>query len=88
MSAKHHNARHNRQAKAIRQAAYAWPDTRCWRCHLTIHEAAPHADGKPARWTAGHTGNDDELLPECSTCNYSDGARVGNASRLTTSQPW
>ena len=91
----HHSGRYHAQAKAVRAAANADPTTRCWACGRTLAEHPPHRNGSPARWTAGHV-NDGQvggpLLPEASTCNFSRGARMGNARRrmanLNTSREW
>lgn len=87
--APHHSGSYHRRAAKVRAAAWANPDTRCWRCHLTI--AQIHQDHPRAKWTAGHLVDgqiDGTLLPECSPCNYSHGARTGNAKRKHTSQRW
>lgn len=79
------------RARAIRMAAYADPRTRCWRCNLTLSECKPHRNGKPARWTAGHLRDSDPtspLLPECSPCNKSAGARYGNRLRGARRAAW
>lgn len=71
-------------SRRVREAAYADPTTRCWRCGATLAMHAPHRNGKPARWTAGHLRDSDPmspLLPEASTCNKSAGATYGNRLR-------
>ena len=78
-----HSGTYPARAKALREAAYADPTTRCWRCKRMIHEIR-HRNGKPAHWTAGHLIDSDPtspLLPECSPCNKSAGARYGNRLR-------
>jgi hypothetical protein len=81
VKAPHHRGTHQIRARRLTAYAYANPDTRCWRCGLTLAQHPPHKTGKPARWTAGHV-NDGEmgglLLPEASTCNYAAGAELGN----------
>ena len=79
-----HRGSYHVQSKRVRDAAYADPETRCWRCRLRLHECKPHHNGKPARWTAGHLIDSDPtspLLPECSPCNKSAGASYGNRLR-------
>lgn len=80
----HYQGRYHVQARHVRQAANNNPNTRCWRCGLTLQQHAPHKSGQPAKWTAGHLIDSDPtspLLPEASTCNYKAGARHGNAQR-------
>lgn len=82
--APHHRGGYLLQARAVRAAAYADEATQCWRCGLRLSQHAPHKNGKPARWTAGHLRDGEvggPLLPEASTCNYSAGASAGNAKR-------
>ena len=88
----HHRGSYHVQARRVRDAANRNPTTRCWRCGLTITEVRKT---KPrARWTAGHLVDGQAggaLAPECSPCNYSNGAAVGNAKRkprLNTSRAW
>jgi hypothetical protein len=82
--AAHHRGGYQVQARRVTLAAYADPSTQCWRCGKTLNQHAPHKDGTPARWTAGHlvdgaAGGD--LAPEASVCNYSAGATAGNRKR-------
>lgn len=80
----HYRGSYHVQARKVREAAYANPLTRCWRCGLMLHEHEPHKTGKPATWTAGHVIDSDQrspLRPEASTCNKSAGARYGNQLR-------
>ena len=82
--AAHHRGTHQARARVIKAQADANPSTRCWSCGLTLAEHAPHRDGRPAFWTAGHLNDgqvDGPMAPEASTCNYSRGAKVGNARR-------
>ena len=84
MKPAHYRGSYHVQARRVREAAYADPTTRCWRCRLTLPECKPHRNGKPARWTAGHLIDSDPtspLLPECSPCNKSAGATYGNRLR-------
>lgn len=77
----HYRGTYHVASRRVRDAAYADPSTRCWRCGLRLHECKPHRNGKPARWTAGHLIDSDPtspLLPECSPCNKSAGAKLGN----------
>jgi hypothetical protein len=77
MSALHRSASYQRRAKVVRDIANADPLTKCWVCHRT---KAEHG----CEWDAGHVidGHPDSvLLPECSNCNRSKGARRGNQMR-------
>lgn len=84
--ADHHKGSYQTQAKRVRDAANANPDTRCWQCGKT---KAEHG----REWTAGHV-NDGQvggpLMPECERCNYSRGAKVGNGRKqgLSTTRQW
>ena len=80
----HYRGSFHVQSRRIRQAAYADPLTRCWRCGLMRHQWPTHKNGKPAWWEAGHivAGNPAAgLRAECSICNRSHGAKHGNALR-------
>ena len=84
MAKPHHSGTYHVQSKRVRDAAYRDPGTRCWRCRLTLDQCKPHRNGKPARWTAGHLIDgqvNGVLLPECSTCAATSGARYGNRLR-------
>lgn len=90
----HYRGSYARQAKAVRDAANADPSTRCWRCGLTLREHAPHKNGKPPTWDAGHV-NDGQaggvLAAEASTCNRQAGATEGHRRQrmtLTTTRRW
>ena len=77
----HYQGSYHVRSRIVRQAAYADLTTRCWRCGRTLDQHPPHKTGKPARWTAGHVIDSDPtspLLPEASTCNYREGAKLGN----------
>lgn len=82
VKAPHHRGTYHVESAKIRAAAYAQPWTTCWRCGQTL--AQIRARKPRAKWTAGHI-NDGEvggvLLPECSPCNASAGAKLGNARR-------
>jgi hypothetical protein len=77
-----HSGTHHVRSKKVRDQANADPNTRCWRCGHTLAEirmTKPHA-----KWQAGHIHPGQVngiLLPECSPCNGSDGARRGNRTR-------
>ncbi len=82
----HHRGDYHVRARRVRDQANTDPTTTCWRCGHTLAQHPPHRDGKPATWTAGHTVDGDSsapLAPEASTCNYSAGAKAGNARRGT-----
>lgn len=79
----HHRGTFPKASAWIRAQAYANPNTRCWRCFLTLPEAKAKW-GQQVKWTAGHliAGQvDGELAAECSHCNFGDSARRLNASR-------
>jgi hypothetical protein len=92
-----HGRTHNRRARPVLLAARANPLTRCWRCGKTLADHAPHKNGKPASWNAGHTRDIDcqlcghthgdphgPLAPEASTCNTIAGGDLtqGKSNRL------
>lgn len=81
----HHRGTHQARAKAVTDAAYADPETRCWRCRRTLAQIRRH---KPkAIWHGGHVVDGEVgglLLAECSTCNSARGARMGNLRRAAT----
>ena len=82
----HHRGTYHVASRRVRDQANADPDTRCWRCGLTLSEHAPHHDGTRPRWQAGHIIDGDStspLSPEASTCNTSAGATTGNRRRAT-----
>lgn len=87
----HYRGSYHVDARRVRAAAYLNPLTRCWRCRLTLTEIR---QTKPrARWTAGHLVDgqvNGSLAPECSPCNYSHGAALGNQRRSEprTSLTW
>lgn len=73
----HYRGDYNRRARAVRQAAYLNPDTRCWQCGRTLAEHG-------RKWQAGHVvdGQANGMLrPECEQCNTSRGAAMGNRKR-------
>lgn len=51
----HTGRRYLTAARQLRRAGNTDIDAVCWRCGLTLPEHPPHVDGKPQRWTAGHT---------------------------------
>lgn len=61
----------------------------CWRCGEPLLSCGPnrngrHKNGRPAKWTSGHTVDGDSskpIVPECSPCNYRFGASAGNRRR-------
>ena len=79
MAGPHHRTPgYRRAAAAIRRAAYANPDTRCWRCGLT---RAEHG----REWEAGHLVDgqvNGPLAAECARCNRSAGATLGGRMRV------
>ena len=86
----HYRGGYQREAAAVRAAAYGDPATRCWRCGLTLDEAR-QLHGKRITWDAGHLRAGEvggPLAAECSRCNRSAGAREGNAARMPRSRVW
>jgi len=74
-----------KRSAAVRAHANADPSTTCWRCGLTLEQVRrtkPHA-----KWDAGHLVDGDSSQPlraECSSCNRSAGAIMGNAKRSSS----
>lgn len=65
------------------------PNTRCWRCTLTLDQHPPHKNGRRPWWTRGHIRDSDPTsptAPEASTCNYTAGAQHGNRLRRRTTR--
>lgn len=85
----HYRGRYHVDSRRVRHAAYANPDTRCWRCGRTLTE---HKPGD--RWEAGHLVDGQEngpLRPEARSCNRRAAAERTNAKRRTpkhTSARW
>jgi hypothetical protein len=82
VKAPHHRGTYHQQSAKLRAAGYANPLATCWRCGRTLEQIRQL---KPrARWTAGHVNPGEiggELRLECSPCNYSHGAALGNRKR-------
>jgi hypothetical protein len=71
-----------RRAKAIRDAAWANPLTRCWRCKRTYPEAVRLWGKSGAAWQAGHLVDGhagSPLVAEHARCNTAAGGRLGRA---------
>ena len=80
-SPKHADREFRRVSPIIRAAANANPATRCRRCGLTLAERRrTHPN---ATWDCGHPDRDIDTgyAAECSHCNRSHGATVGNRNR-------
>ena len=79
MTRKHDDPEFRRIGKVMREQAYRNPDTaRCTQCHLTLKERQQtHPD---AVWDCGHPA---PYRLECSHCNRSAGAKVGNQTRAS-----
>lgn len=78
----HYQGDYGRLSAKLRAAAYANPDTRCWRCRRTLAEV--RQDHPRAKWTAGHVIQGlpgAPLAPECSPCASAEGAAITNAKR-------
>jgi hypothetical protein len=77
-----HKGTHQSRSAKLRAAGYANPHATCWRCGLTLQQV--RRQHPRARWTAGHLVDSQingPLALECSWCNYSNGAKHGNALR-------
>jgi hypothetical protein len=84
MAGPHHRGAYVARARAVRAAANANPNTRCWRCGHTLDHHPNTKTGRPPRWTAGHVRDGDPtspLLPEADVCNYAAGAHRTNELR-------
>lgn len=55
MTKPHHTGTYTVAARRLRDTANATPSAVCSRCGRTLVEHAPHANGRPAQWTAEHT---------------------------------
>jgi len=89
----HYAGTYRSRAERLVVAATADVTTTCGRCGLRLDQHAPHRNGRPAFWTAGHVIDsqvDGPLRPEASTCNMAAGGRLGAArSRgVPTSRSW
>jgi hypothetical protein len=77
----HRTGRYWRDARDVRDAAYADPRTPCWRCGRRLDQHPRHKNGRMPFWTAGHVRDGEQsgqLLPEVSVCNFAAGARLRN----------
>lgn len=77
----HYKGDYPKRAKAVRDAAYADPTTRCWRCGGLL--------GKDT-WDAGHLIDGSPLSPlaaEHATCNRSAGS-LSKWTRPMRSKQW
>jgi hypothetical protein len=86
----HYRGQYQRQAAAVRAAAYANAATTCRRCGLTLEQV--RRKSPKAIWDAGHVIDgmvDGPLAAECSPCNRSAGAVMRNqAIKEPTSRQW
>lgn len=84
-----HGGTYQVQARHVRAAANANPDTRCARCGLTLTEGIARYGQAGGRWEAGHKVDSQvngALQPEHATCNRSAGAAYGNRLREPRSE--
>ena len=61
------------------------PNTRCWRCGLTMVEIRLKMPGRKIWWTAGHTKDHDSskpILAEHSYCNFKAGQAVTQDKKM------
>lgn len=83
------------EQQAVKHTAYRNPNTRCCNCDRPLHQCGPRADGRnangtPCTWDAGHPDGrwpGTAMRPECSHCNRSRGATMGNRMREPHT-PW
>lgn len=89
---RHYTGSYQARARAVRDAAYADPSTRCWRCGKTLAEAQRMWPDRRVCWHAGHTVDGNSAYPlraEHNVCNTSAGAQVTNKRRqLKPSRRW
>ena len=82
----HYRGGYQTRAKRVREAAYADPGSRCWRCGRTLAEEQARVDAgggrrRRVRWQAGHTVDGNSAYPlaaEHDTCNRTAGANLAN----------
>ena len=55
MTGPHHAGRYRVVRDRLVALGNATHGAVCWRDGLTLAQHPPHKDGKPARWTGGHT---------------------------------
>ena len=87
----HHQGAHQRRAAAVRDWAATHPGAQCATCGQPLERCGPNNDGRnrngtPCTWDAGHIVAGDSTAGyqlECSACNRSAGATLGNARRAT-----
>ena len=89
----HYAGTYRTVAQRLVATANADQATTCGRCGLRLDEHSPHANGRPAFWTAGHvidSQGDGPLRPEASTCNMAAGGQLAARRRwnVTTSRTW
>ena len=88
---RHYQGDYQTRARALRDAAYADPTTRCWRCGLTLAEFEARHPGRHARWHADHVvpgSRTSPLRPAHASCNTEDGARNSHGTGLNPSRRW
>lgn len=89
---RHYTGSYQARARAVRDAAYADPATKCWRCGKTLAEAQRMWPDRRVCWHAGHTVDGNSAYPlraEHNVCNTSAGAQVTNKKRqLKPSRRW
>lgn len=79
------------RARQVREAAYADPLTRCWRCGLTFGEFRSRFPGRHAAWHADHVVPGDPRSPlraAHASCNTSEGSLNSHGLGLNTSRRW
>ncbi len=83
---RHYAGNYKVRAKAVREAAYADPLTKCWRCGKTLEQ---HGQGDT--WQAGHIRDGDytsPLMPEARSCNARAGAARARVMKEPRSMTW
>jgi len=88
----HYAGTYGTRARLVREAAFADPTTKCWRCGKTLAEAKKIWPDKNVTWHAGHTVDGNSampLAPEHSVCNIRSGGSIGAKRRsLRPSRRW
>lgn len=86
----HHKGTFHVRSKRIRDAAYADPETRCWRCGFTLAERQAQFPLRDVVWTAGHLNDSEvegELAAEDSVCNFGQGAKLAHGAVSGGNEP-
>lgn len=88
---RHYEGDYKVRARALRNAAYADPSTRCFRCGLTLAEYKAQHPRRKADWHADHVvpgSRLSALVPSHASCNTQEGARNSHGAGLNPSRRW